>query len=467
MAHIRIFNHYVQSPFIFLALTEFALLAVCAYLGVTQWGWGEEELRHGEVGMRYSLVYALVMLLATFSLGSYAAGVRESFAGMAVRCVVSYCLLGSAAMVILFYLVPGLYIGRRALFGSVLLSLVIILLVRKLFYLLVDISQLRRHVLVLGAGVKAAAIDRVRNEQAIGFDIVGFIPAAPEQTVLPQEKLLDAIGGLQHLVDKYKVDEIVIAVDERRRSYGGYFPLEELLECKLKGVRITEAVQFYERELSQIELSELHPGWMVFGDGFHYSLARDITKRLFDISICSLLLLLVWPLMLFAVVAVFLESGWPVLYTQTRTGLNGVPFKIYKFRSMTQDAEKGGKAVWAAANDARVTRVGAFMRNTRIDELPQIFNILRGEMSFIGPRPERPEFVEELKQSLPYYDFRHRVKPGLMGWAQLNYPYGASIDDAEKKLVYDLYYVKNHSLLLDMLIVVQTVEVILLGKGVR
>ena len=467
MAHIRLFNHYVQSPFIVLGLVEFAVLAVCAYLGVIQWGWGDEALRYGEIGVRYALIFALVMLLSTIALGSYGAGVTESFAGLAVRCVVSYCLLGSAAMVLLFYLLPDLSIGRRALFGSVMLSLFVIVLLRKLFYMMVDASRLKRHVLILGAGAKAAAIQNVKGKQSIGYDIVGFIPAVPEKTVIPNEHLLDAFGGIQRLVDKHSVDEIVIAVDERRRASGGYFPIEELLDCKMQGVRITEAVKFYERELGQIELSELHPGWMVFGDGFHYSLARDVIKRIFDISVSLVLLLLAWPLMLLAVIAIVLETGWPVLYKQTRTGLNGKPFSIYKFRSMTKDAEKGGKAVWAAANDARITKVGSFIRNTRIDELPQIFNVLRGDMSFIGPRPERPEFVEQLNEHLPYYDFRHRVKPGLMGWAQLNYPYGASIDDAERKLVYDLYYVKNHSILLDVLILVQTVEVILLGKGVR
>ena len=467
MAHIRIFNHYVQSPFVFLAVAEYAVLAVCAYLSIVYWGWGDDVLRLSDVGVRYAAIYALVMLLSTFALGSYAAGVTESFGAMAVRCVVSYCLLGSVAMVLLFYVVPDLHIGRRALFAAVMLSLVSVVCLRKLFYIMVDNSNLRRHVLVLGAGKKAAAIDKVRGAQSIGFDIVGFVPADPEATVIERERLLDAIGGIKHLVEKYNVDEIVIAVDERRRDKGGYFPIEELLDCKLKGIRITEAVKFYERELGQIELSELHPAWMVFGDGFHYSQIRDITKRIFDISVCAVLLLLAWPLMLFAVVAIYLETGRPIIYKQVRTGLDGEPFEIYKFRSMTQDAEKDGKAVWAKANDARVTRIGAFIRNTRIDELPQIFNVLKGDMSFVGPRPERPQFVDELKQELPYYDFRHRVKPGLMGWAQLNYPYGASIEDAEGKLVYDLYYVKNYSFLLDVLIVVQTVEVILLGKGVR
>lgn len=466
MAHVRIFNHYVQTPFLFLAVAEFVLLAACAYVGITFMGWNEEALAMEEM-LRYASIYAMVMLLCTLSLGSYGAGVSESFAAMGVRCVVSYCLLGSAAMVILFYIVPGLHIGRRALFASVILSLIVVLLFRKLFYHTVDNASLKRHILVLGAGNRAADIEKVQNPSSMGFEIVGYVPADAEKCIIDEAKLLDSVGGIGHLVEKHHVDEIVVAVDERRRSMGSYFPIEELLDCKLKGVRITEAVQFYERELGQISLSDLHPGWMVFGDGFHYSQSRDVAKRGFDIIICTVLLLLTWPLMLLAMLAIFLETGRPMLYKQIRTGLDGKPFEIYKFRSMTQDAEKGGKAVWAKANDARVTKVGAFIRNTRIDELPQIFNVLKGDMSFVGPRPERPQFVAELNDTLPYYDFRHRVKPGLMGWAQLNYPYGASIDDAHNKLVYDLYYVKNHSLLLDLLIVVQTVEVILLGKGVR
>jgi exopolysaccharide biosynthesis polyprenyl glycosylphosphotransferase len=205
---------------------------------------------------------------------------------------------------------------------------------------------------------------------------------------------------------------------------------------------------------------------MLFSDGFKYSRHRYLAKRLFDIAFAGLFLLVLWPFMLLTAMAVMLESGRPVLYHQLRTGLNGKVFRIYKFRSMRQDAEKGG-AVWAQKNDARVTRVGAVIRNTRLDELPQLWNVLKGDMSFVGPRPERPEFVRDLAGQIPYYEVRHKVKPGLMGWAQLKYPYGASVEDARNKLQYDLYYTKNHSFLMDMLIMIQTVEIILLGKGVH
>jgi exopolysaccharide biosynthesis polyprenyl glycosylphosphotransferase len=206
---------------------------------------------------------------------------------------------------------------------------------------------------------------------------------------------------------------------------------------------------------------------MLFSDGFRYSKRRVLAKRLFDIALASLFLLVLWPFMVLTGLAVILESGRPALYHQRRVGLNGASFRIYKFRSMYQDAEKSGKAIWAQKNDNRVTRVGAVIRNTRLDELPQLWNVLKGEMSFIGPRPERPEFVSELSRQIPYYDMRHKVKPGLMGWAQLKYPYGASVEDARNKLQYDLYYTKNQSFLMDMLIMIQTVEIVLLGKGVR
>jgi exopolysaccharide biosynthesis polyprenyl glycosylphosphotransferase len=211
----------------------------------------------------------------------------------------------------------------------------------------------------------------------------------------------------------------------------------------------------------------VHPSWILFSDGFSVSRSRDLTKRLLDLMLSLSLLAIMSPFIILTAIAVFLETGGPVLYSQQRIGLMGKEFRIYKFRSMRQDAEKDGKARWASANDNRITRVGGFIRNTRLDELPQIYNVIKGEMSFVGPRPERPEFVSELKDKIPLYDTRHYVKPGLMGWAQLKYPYGASVEDAKGKLEYDLYYSKNHSLLMDILIMIQTVEVVLLGKGVR
>jgi sugar transferase (PEP-CTERM system associated) len=263
------------------------------------------------------------------------------------------------------------------------------------------------------------------------------------------------------------VSEIVIAAQERRQAQGGFLPMAGLMECKLRGITVTSGVDFYERELKKAKLDMLHPSWILFSEGFSASRSRAFAKRFVDLALSLTLLAIMSPFIILTAIAVFLETGRPVLYSQQRIGLLGKEFRIYKFRSMRQDAEKDGKARWASANDNRITRVGGFIRNTRLDELPQIYNVIKGEMSFVGPRPERPEFVSELKEKIPFYDTRHYVKPGLMGWAQLKYPYGASVEDAKGKLEYDLYYSKNHSLLMDILILIQTVEVVLLGKGVR
>ena len=254
----------------------------------------------------------------------------------------------------------------------------------------------------------------------------------------------------------------MVCVDDRRSG----LPLDTLLDCKLVGVKILEAVTFFERETGRLELDLLHPSWLVFSDGFHFSKLQGWIMRSFDLLASLLLLLISWPAMIATLVAIMIEDGPKAtfLYRQERVGLNGKRFNVYKFRSMREDAEKFG-AQWAQENDPRITRVGRFIRTYRVDELPQIINVLRGDMGFVGPRPERPHFVNQLQEKNRYFAERHRVKPGITGWAQLNYPYGASEEDAFRKLEYDLYYVKNQSLLLDVLILIRTVEVILFGKG--
>jgi sugar transferase (PEP-CTERM system associated) len=255
-------------------------------------------------------------------------------------------------------------------------------------------------------------------------------------------------------------------MDERRRA----FPIDDLLECKLQGIEILDLLNFYERETSKIKLDLLSPSWVIFSQGFRRGGLRTFFGRLFDLFASIIILLLTWPFMLATAIAILIECRsfkCPVLFRQTRVGLNGKEFQVLKFRSMVVDAEKDGKAQWATKNDSRVTQVGKFIRKTRLDELPQLFNVIRGDMSFVGPRPERPEFVKDLGRKLPYYDERHRVKPGITGWAQMNYPYGSSDRDALEKLQYDLYYVKNQDLMLDLFILLQTVEVVIFGKGAR
>jgi sugar transferase (PEP-CTERM system associated) len=257
---------------------------------------------------------------------------------------------------------------------------------------------------------------------------------------------------------------IIVAVRERR---GGGLPINELLECKLRGLEILDLPTFFEQQTGILPLESINASWMIFSEGFSQGSARDAVKRVFDLLVSGSFLLLLSPLMILIAILIKLESRGPVFYTQERVGQFGVPFTIYKFRSMRTDAEKDGTPVWARKNDDRTTRIGRFIRRTRIDELPQTLNVFLGHMSFVGPRPERPYFVNELAEQIPYYHARHSVKPGITGWAQVKFPYGASVEDAMHKLQYDLYYVKNHSLFLDLMILLQTAQVVVLGKGVR
>jgi sugar transferase (PEP-CTERM system associated) len=277
------------------------------------------------------------------------------------------------------------------------------------------------------------------------------------------DRILDTGETLPELATRLQINEIILAVRERR----GGMPVDELLECKLRGINVLELSTFFERENGHLQLDSMNASWMILAEGFNQGMLRDTVKRLFDLLISSAMLVMTLPLMALTALLIKLESPGPVLYRQERVGQGGHPFTILKFRSMRSDAEHDGKPRWASQNDSRVTLVGRFIRRTRIDELPQIFNVFFGDMSFVGPRPERPYFVQDLTQQIPYYGIRHTVKPGITGWAQVRYPYGATVEDALHKLQYDLYYVKNHSLFLDLTILFQTVQVVLWGKGVR
>jgi sugar transferase (PEP-CTERM system associated) len=260
------------------------------------------------------------------------------------------------------------------------------------------------------------------------------------------------------------VDEVIVAVREQR---GGTVPMDQLLDCRLGGTPVLDLAGFYERTKGQVPTESLKASWLVYGHGFVQGPVRTAVKRAFDVVCSSLLLVVASPVMLLTALLIKLDSPGPVIYRQERVGLGGRSFMCLKFRSMRTDAERDGVARWATKNDARVTRVGAFIRKCRIDELPQLFSVLKGEMSLVGPRPERPSFVAQLREQIPFYDIRHSVKPGVTGWAQVRYSYGASVEDARRKHEYDLYYVKNNSLFLDLLVLVETVSVVLFREGAQ
>jgi sugar transferase (PEP-CTERM system associated) len=281
---------------------------------------------------------------------------------------------------------------------------------------------------------------------------------------VPQNKLLHLPegGSLVALANAQRVSEIVVSVQNRR---GGAFPIKELLECKLYGIQVTDAATFFERETYQIRVESVQPSWLVFGGGFDQSFMRTFMKRAVDVLASLTLLVLSLPVMIITAIAIVIEDGAPIFYSQERVGKDGHVFRVLKFRSMFKNAEKNGTPQWASKNDPRITRVGNIIRKLRIDELPQILNVLKGEMSFVGPRPERPYFVEQLTEQVPYYNVRHSIKPGITGWAQVRYGYGDTVEDALQKLQYDLYYVKNNSLLLDVLVLIDTIKVVMFRGG--
>jgi sugar transferase (PEP-CTERM system associated) len=326
-------------------------------------------------------------------------------------------------------------------------------------------SRAGARVLIFGAGPAGQMVGATLRAADPLATIVGYFPGPNEKqsTVADGERLSTELS-LTQTAHRLGVDEIIVALTERR---SGSMPLRELLDCKLSGVQVFDITTYFERMLGQIRIDFVNAGWLIFGDGFNQGFYRTAVKRIFDILCSLILILLAAPIMVITAIVIKLESQGPIFYRQERVGYNSKNFKVSKFRSMRTDAEKDGKPRWATAQDDRVTRVGHIIRRLRIDELPQLFNVLNGDMSLVGPRPERPFFVEQLTNEIPYYAVRHSIKPGVTGWAQVRYQYGSTIEDSQEKLQYDLYYVKNHSLFLDFVILFETVGVVLTGKGAR
>ena len=465
---IRVFGHYLYASIAVLALIEAMVFFGAVYGAALLRLHGSLSFKvedPGDIGALWprALLFSAIMVTCLLAFGLYSARQRARLFGIAIRIILSV-LMAFAVTSALFYLVPNLWIGRGVVGLAALGAFLGMVVSRSIFFRVVDEEVLKRRVLIYGAGRSAATIAELRRRSdRRGFHVVGFVPAPGEVLAVDSGRLLEAAGSLVELCERLDVAEVIVAMDDRRRG----FPISELLGCRLAGVDVTEQLTFLERETGRVRLDILNPAWLIFGEGFRRDPVRRLTSRVLDLAAALCVLALAWPFMLLTALAIKLEEGWraPVLYRQRRVGLLGEPFELLKFRSMRVDAEKDGQAQWARKGDPRVTRVGAFIRKVRLDELPQLLNVLRGQMSFVGPRPERPEFVAELAERIPYYIERHSVKPGLTGWAQLCYPYGSSEQDALEKLQYDLYYVKNNTLLFDLAILVQTAEVVFLGKG--
>ncbi|QZH74893.1 MAG: TIGR03013 family PEP-CTERM/XrtA system glycosyltransferase [Erythrobacter sp.] len=460
---IRLFKHYVPHAVLLLGLLDFGLLLIAADLawslrtsqiGISPGPWSERILP--------LLGFGIATMTAMIAVGVYGTEALRSlrFAGARLLVAVSLSIL---ALALLDFLFPGSTVWRSILLYAMVLAIGLLVVNRMVTGGILGTSAFRRRVLVLGAGLRAQRLKELGNRADSGFVVVGYISMADSAPQVAEAIPRSAIADLSAHVANLGATEVVLALEERRNA----LPLKDLLRVKTAGVHVNDFSSFLERETGRVDLDTLNPSWLIFSDGFSSGRAiSSVAKRIFDISASGLLLLLTFPVIALFAAVVKLDSKGPAFFRQQRVGLYGETFELVKLRSMRTDAEKDG-AQWAQEQDPRITRVGAFIRKVRIDELPQVWTVLTGHMSFVGPRPEVPQFVNDLEQHLPFYAERHMVKPGITGWAQINYPYGASIEDSRQKLEYDLYYAKNYTPFLDLLIMLQTLRVVLWPEGAR
>ncbi len=460
---IRLFKHYIPHAVLLLGLFDIALL-----MAASEFAW---RFRAGQIGVDVGYLpdrmwthtgFTAMILTAMVSVGVFGADSLRSMRYATARLLVAISL-GIIALSFADFLLGAQAFWRSTLAYSMALAIALLVLNRLLVGGILGASAFRRRVLVLGAGKRAQRLRELGDRPESGFAIVGYIQMSDSKPTVEEAIARSAIHNLNRFVENLGVSEVVLALEERRNS----LPLGDLLRIKTAGVHVNDFSSFIERETGRVDLDTVNPSWLIFSDGFSSARAfSSFAKRIFDVSASAVLLLVTAPVIAVFALLVKLDSKGPAFFRQQRVGLYGQNFDIVKLRSMRTDAEADG-AQWASKDDPRVTRIGRFIRKVRIDELPQAWSVLIGEMSFVGPRPERPEFVAGLEEQLPFYAERHMVKPGITGWAQINYPYGASIEDSSHKLEYDLYYAKNYTPFLDLLILLQTLRVVLWHEGSR
>jgi sugar transferase (PEP-CTERM system associated) len=460
---IRLFKHYIPHAVLLLGLLDLALLVLASEIA-WQWRGHQIGMDIGAFGGRSMALAgtAIVIWLAMIAVGVYGPYALRSlrFAGARVLVAIS---LGIIALAVIDFVIPSDLFWRSTLLYTMGLAILVLVADRLLLNSFLGSSAFRRRVMVLGAGDRAQRLRELGDKPETGFAIVSYIAMSDNNRVVEEAIPRSAIHDLGRFVENLGVSEVVLALQERRNA----LPLKDLLRIKTKGVHVNDFSSFIERETGRVDLDTVNPSWLIFSDGFSSSrMFSSTAKRIFDITASLILLTLTFPIIILFAALVKLDSKGPAFFRQQRVGLYGEPFTLIKLRSMRTDAEKDG-AKWAEENDPRVTRLGRFIRKVRIDELPQTWSVLKGEMSFVGPRPEVPAFVESLEEEIPFYGERHMVKPGITGWAQINYPYGASVEDSRCKLEYDLYYAKNYTPFLDFVILLQTLRVILWPEGAR
>jgi sugar transferase (PEP-CTERM system associated) len=455
-------NHRIPAAVLLQVVFEGALFSFALVVAANLNG---SSLVEPGVTLLAALLFGTLMVFINVGLGFY----RQDPSVDAVRFIARKTLaliIGLPVAYIAFFLVPQSNLFQNALAGGLLLTIGGLVVVRIFVFSGIRADLLSHRILVVGTGRDALAVETALNKSnANGVSVVAFYPLnRSENTLVASDRIISSEKSLVDTALKLRVNEVVVAAREQR---GGALPLRQLVDCRLQGIRVTCLPSFFERFRGEIPIDSLKAGWLIYSDGFRQGWGRSFIKRAFDLIASCLLLVVAAPIMLATVIAILIESGGPIIYRQERVGFGGKTFWLLKFRSMAADAERDGVPKWASSVDSRVTWVGQFIRHTHIDELPQIFNVLAGNMSFVGPRPERSFFVQQLTDQIPFYCARLSVKPGITGWAQVRFSYGASVEDATRKLQFDLFYVKNHTLLLDLVILLETVRVVLSGEGAR
>lgn len=466
----RVFNQYVSAKALLLMAIEVLVIVFSLLCAAKLRFWNNaSEFATYVVFPEFALQMIIVVLvcLACFyfnDLYDFSAGYR------AVEWVLRVeQSLGAACLLLgsLYFFVPSLLLSRGVFLIGMVLVTALVILTRKILDATWQLTGPLHRVLIVGTGPLAVDMARELTRRSdLGIKLEGFVGGAAtngHQEELFGYPILGSASDMEQITQRHGISRIIVALEDRR----GALPTRELVTVRVGGVHVEDAPTALSALTGRIALRAVRPSWFVFSDGFHRSKWNDLVKRMLDLAGGFIGLVLSSPVMLLVAIAVRLDSQGPVIYRQTRVGYKGKCYQVLKVRSMRTDAETGTGAQWAAENDPRITRVGRFLRKYRLDELPQFLNVVRGEMSFVGPRPERPCFVEELRKHIPYYDERHSVRPGITGWAQVQYNYGSSVEDAYNKLEYDLFYLKNMSLSFDLAIIFQTIRIVIGGHGSR
>ena len=441
-----------------------ALTAIASYLLGQYVRFGEFVgfIGSGNLSILGFVIYIVIVSLAAFFCELYTGDRYMVRTEMAARIAVSI-MIAFLALSAFFYAAPEMALGRGVLSLSLMIFGVMQYLIHRAFQGYQNFPHLAQKIMILGTGPLAEVIARAIPLSPHNFVFAGFIQPDSDLTTVSRDRIVGNAEQIESLLSELNISKLVISMTERR----GQLPVRSLLTCKLRGVEIIDSPTFYETLTGKLLVESIHPSWFIYSNGFRVTSFRRACKRATDIFLSIVGIILVLPALPVIALLIKATSPGPVLFRQKRVGEGGREFIIMKFRTMSDDAEKETGPVWAEEDDPRTTKLGRWLRKTRIDEIPQMFNVLKGEMSFIGPRPERREFVEQLSETIPYYGKRHFVRPGITGWAQVSYRYGASEDDALEKLRYDLYYIKNYSLVLDLMIVLETIKVVLFRRGGR